>query len=199
MSATKIGGNTTNILNCYFLKQIWNVRLIISMWKTAFSSHKQYLFGFHFTRNEKRAHTDQSILQNILLCLKRNFSQIFKSSSCKKVFLKCVYHGYNLLRWMFSIPCDNWKTLIFIQISRYPDVWYNHGDCCCLLWNKCFERSPHFISVMSITRVANEPWKPWKTMKNLGKKAPEKIPGKPWKFHWHLDKSQKPSIKKTLK
>ena len=58
------------------------------MWKTNFSSHKQYLFGLLYSRNAKKAHTDESILQNVLLCLKRNVSQTFKSS--KKVFLKCI-------------------------------------------------------------------------------------------------------------
>ena len=62
---------------------------------------------------------------NILLCLKRNVSQIFKSSSSKKVFFKCVYHWYNLLRRLCFIPCDNWKTLLFIQTYHYPEVWYN--------------------------------------------------------------------------
>ena len=31
----------------------------------------------------------------------------------------------NLLRWVFFIPFDNWKTSFFIQIYRYPEVWYN--------------------------------------------------------------------------
>ena len=26
---------------------------------------------------------------------------------------------------MFFIPCSNWKVLFFIQIYRYPEVWYN--------------------------------------------------------------------------
>ena len=34
-------------------------------------------------------------------------------------------HGYNLLRWMLFIPCDNCKTLFFIQNYRYPEVWCN--------------------------------------------------------------------------
>ena len=96
------------------------------MWKNKFPSHKQYILGLFFSRNVSRAHADQSILQNILLCLKRNISQTFKSSSCKKVFLKCVYHWYNLLRWMFFITCNNWKTLFFTQIYRYSEVSYNH-------------------------------------------------------------------------
>ena len=95
------------------------------MWETNFFRHKQYLFGLLFSRNTKKAHTGQSILQTLLLCLKRNVSQTFKSSSCKKVFLKYVYHWSNLLRRMFFIPCDNWKALFFIQIYHYPEVWYN--------------------------------------------------------------------------
>ena len=73
-----------------------------------FSSHKQYLFGL--------AHTDQSILQTFLLHLRRNVSQTLKSSSWKKVFPRCVYHGYDLLRRIFFIPYDNWKIFFFIQI-----------------------------------------------------------------------------------
>ena len=94
------------------------------MKKTKFSSHKQYLFGLLFSRNAKKAHTDQSLLQTFLLCPKRKVSQTFKSGSCKKVFRKCVYHSYNVLRRMFFIPCDNWKAY-FYTIYRYPEVWYN--------------------------------------------------------------------------
>ena len=38
------------------------------MWKTKFTSHKQYLFGLPILRNTKNAYADQSILQNLLLC-----------------------------------------------------------------------------------------------------------------------------------
>ena len=58
---------------------------------------------------------------------KKNVSQTFESSSCQKVFPKCVYHWYNLLWWMFFIPCDIWKTLFFVQIHCYPEVWYNRN------------------------------------------------------------------------
>ena len=93
--------------------------------KTKFSFHKQYLFDLLLPRNVNETHTEQSILQTFLLCLERNVSQTFKISSCKKVFPKCVYHWYKLLWWMFFIPCDNWKTLFFIQIYRYLEVCYN--------------------------------------------------------------------------
>ena len=56
------------------------------MWKTKFCSHQQYLVGLLFSRNVKKVHTDQSILQTFLFCLKRNVSQVFDSSSWKKSF-----------------------------------------------------------------------------------------------------------------
>ena len=59
------------------------------------------------------------MLPTSLLCLERNNSQTLKSSTCKK------YHGYDLLRWIFFIPCDNWKTFFFIQTCHYPEVSCN--------------------------------------------------------------------------
>ena len=111
MSAIKIGGNTTNILNCYFQNKftLWHIRLNIYIWKTKFTSNKQCFSGHLFSRNAKKTRTDQSILQAFLLCLKINVSRTFKSSSSKKLFPKLVYHWYNLLRWIFFIPCDNCK------------------------------------------------------------------------------------------
>ena len=56
------------------------------MWKTKFSSHKEYLFDLLFYRNAKKAHADQSILETFLLSLKRNVSQTFKIAAAKKYF-----------------------------------------------------------------------------------------------------------------
>ena len=127
MSATKIGGNTTNILNCYFQNKftLWHIRLNIYIWKTKFTSNKQYFSGHLFSRNAKKTHTDQSILLTFLFYLKINVSRTFKRSSCKKLFPKLVYHWCNLLRWIFFIPCDNCKQYFFSQINRYPEAWCN--------------------------------------------------------------------------
>ena len=68
--------------------------------------------------------TDQSILPAFLLCLKRNDPQTFKSGSCKKSFLQCVYYWYNLLRWMFFILCGKqkdyflWKFIVTVILFR---------------------------------------------------------------------------------
>ena len=119
------------------------------MWKTNVSFHKQYLLDLFLSRNAKNADTVQNLLQTFLAALKRNVWQTFKSSSCKNVILKCVYHWYNLLWRMFFVPHDNWKTLCFIQISRYADRGLIQLPCYCVIWDKCFERSPHFIYVIS--------------------------------------------------
>ena len=88
MSTTKIAGNTTNILSCYFSKQIHTLA-------HSFSYHKQYLFSVLFPRNAKETHTDQSILENFLLCLKRNVSHTFKSGIFwkKSAFYMCYLHN----------------------------------------------------------------------------------------------------------
>ena len=123
------------------------------MWKTNFFFfHKQYLFGLLFSRNPKEAGTNQSVLQTFLLCLKRNVPQIFKSSSCIKVFLKCVCHWYNLLWQMFFISCDNWKLLFFIQIYCYPEVQYNH-HVAPLFETSVFKEICIYICYLSITKL----------------------------------------------
>ena len=58
-----------------------------------------------------------------LICLNINDSQTFKSSSCKNVFLQCVYYRCSLLRWMFFVPCDSWKTLFFLKVCRYCEIF----------------------------------------------------------------------------
>ena len=86
-----------------------------------------YLFGssFFFTvvRNVKNAHPGQRTLQIYLLCLKVKVSQSFKSSSYKKPFLHCSWYLYNLLRWMFLIPLDNWKAFLFINVCCCPEFF----------------------------------------------------------------------------
>ena len=55
------------------------------MWKTKFSSHKGYLFGLLFSRNRKKAHADQSILQTFLLWKEMSHKPL-KVAAAKKYF-----------------------------------------------------------------------------------------------------------------
>ena len=124
---TKIGKNTANFLNCYFSRLIQtfqtHIKPKIYIEKTKFASHKQYLFGLLTYRNTKKTETDQSIPHVFFLCLKRNNSQTFESSGCKNPFPQCVCYWCNLLRWMFFVLCNNWKTLLCIKVYRYSEIF----------------------------------------------------------------------------
>ena len=112
---------------------LFQIKPNIYIWKTKFDFHKQYLFCLLTSRNAKKTRTDHSIPLVFLLCLKRNDLQTLKSGSCKISFLQCVRYWYNLLRWMFLILCDTWKTLLFVKVYRYSDTF--EAPCCCLLWS----------------------------------------------------------------
>ena len=39
-----------------------------------------------------------------------------------KLFLQRLCYRYNLLWWMFLVPCDNWKMLFFLKVCRYCEI-----------------------------------------------------------------------------
>ena len=69
---------------------LWYVKLNVYIWKTKFTSQKQYSFGLLFSENAKEIYTDPIILNVFSLCPKRTVLQNFKSSSHKNLFPKCV-------------------------------------------------------------------------------------------------------------
>ena len=79
----------------------------------------------------------------MLLSLKRNVSQTFKSSSCKKAFPKCVYHGYNLLRKMLFIPCDTGWYYFYTNLSLPKGLM--KPSCCCSLKQVFWKKSTFYI------------------------------------------------------
>ena len=97
-----------------FACQTKSTYLHIYLWKTKVTSHKQHLFGLSFYRNAKKYHTDQSILQIFLVCMKRSDWQTFKCNS-KNLFPRCACYLYNLLRWM--------EDTIFIKAYPHFDFF----------------------------------------------------------------------------
>ena len=76
--------------------------LNIYIWKTTFTSHKQYLFGSFLSRNAKKTHTDTKYtaifltlsekkrLANLQMQqLQKSFSQVFVSATA--CFDECFY------------------------------------------------------------------------------------------------------------
>ena len=124
---------------------LWRIKLNIHMEKTKFASNKQDLLGLLFSKNVKKTHNRPKYTTNILLSLKRNDSQTFKSSSCKHFFLQRVCYWYNLFQWVFHILCDNWKTLFFYKSlsllwGAFPTTkFYMHS------LKQVFWRSAYFI------------------------------------------------------
>ena len=110
MSTTKIGENKTNILN-WFCKEI----------KSA--SRKQCLFGLFVSIKVKEDSHRPKYASSFLICPNLNDSQTFKCSSCKNFFLQCVFYRCNLLRWMFFVPYDSWKTLFFLEVCHYCEIF----------------------------------------------------------------------------
>lgn len=108
-----------------------------------------------FSRNSKKAHTDQSTQQFFVLGLKRNHSQTFKSSYCKKTFSPMGM----LLVQLTSCCCS------FLQLAKYfllhvvtarHDVLYQFAVTLFLLstillrsLNQYFERSPYLKFIIT--------------------------------------------------
>ena len=122
VSSTKIGENTTNILKLlFFTINLHSVtsNQISTYRKLNLPLTSSIYFVLLPLEIQKKTRTDQSIPRICLLCLKRNDPQTFKSGSCKNSFLQCVCYCYNLLRWMFFVLCDNWKTLLFMKVWNF--------------------------------------------------------------------------------
>ena len=123
-----------------FACQTKSTYLHIYLWKTKVTSHKQHLFGLSFYRNAKKYHTDQSILQIFLVCMKRSDSQTFKCNS-KNLFPRCACYLYNLLRWMEDAIFKKLiHTLIFFPLL-----------CSCFLWKKTPWKNFVFYIISTIT------------------------------------------------
>ena len=88
MSTTKISENTTSILNCYFT--LWHIKLSKYRKINSLLINSIYLI-ISSLEVQKKTHTDQSIPQVFLLCLKRNDSQPFKTIPTTKNLFSSGY------------------------------------------------------------------------------------------------------------
>ena len=86
--------------------------------------NRQYLFGLFFSIKVKEGSCRPKYTSSLLIWPNLNDSETFRSSSsCKNGYLQCVCYRCNLLRWMFFIPCDSWKTLFFLRVCRYCEIF----------------------------------------------------------------------------
>ena len=66
-----------------------------------------------------------------------------KVAAAKNLFLQCVCYRYNLLRLMFFIPYNHWKTLCFVRNCCYVDILST--VILTLSLKQVFWRSPYFM------------------------------------------------------
>ena len=130
VSPQKIGENSTNFLNCYFSNKIL---ILIHQTKYLHVGNQIYFTRAVFTwsyllyKSKEDSYRPKYTLI-FLLCPNRNDSRTFKTSSCKK---NVSPDATCFVRQMFFVPCDNWKTLYFLNVCRYFEIF--QPPCCCFL------------------------------------------------------------------
>lgn len=94
----------------------------IHMWKTNFTSYKQYFCSLYFTRNVK------GIIQNkvhyifLVVFLKRNNSQAFK---CTKLFSSVHVIGITFFDESFSFYVTTWRHYFLSNVYWYSKDFSN--------------------------------------------------------------------------
>ena len=93
VSITKIGENTTNILNCYFSKQIYTLRHQDNTYaqRIKFTLQEQYLLDLLFSKNAKETNIDQSILHKSFYSVRQKSTRKPLKEAAAKNFFSSVY------------------------------------------------------------------------------------------------------------
>ena len=102
----------------------WHIKLSVYQCKNKSTSHIQYLFGHLFSRNAKKTHADQMIVQVFLALSEKKHPS--KEEVAKNFFPSVYVIGTACFDECFFIPYDNWKTLFFTQIYHYPKDFCKH-------------------------------------------------------------------------
>ena len=125
MSATKIGKNTTNILKLLFFTI--NLHFFTSNQISTYRKLNLLLTSsiyFVFLPPEMQKRLEQTeVYTRFLIFFKKKRPTNLSKWQLQNPFLQRVCYWYNLLRWMFFILCDNWKTLLFMKVCRYSEIF----------------------------------------------------------------------------
>ena len=160
VSATKIGENMIKNSNCCFSICIYTLshqtkNLYIK--KNKLVSHKQYLFSLLSSRNGKKIHTKQSILQASFFFNEETTHKLLKLAAAKKFFLQfplVQFASMNVIYCVITGKPFPWKFIITLSVF--------YQTCCCFLWRKCLKVSPYFVShlhnnnTMQISKFQNK-------------------------------------------
>ena len=107
-----------------------------------------------FSRNAKKSHRDQIILQGYFALSEKKHTHTHTSQKPSKIAA-----AENLFPSLYAIGTamnvfityDIYKTLFNTEIYRYLEVFWE-PPCFCVFWGKCFERNSDFMfSISTIT------------------------------------------------
>ena len=138
MSTTKIGENTTIILNCYFRAKSTPspIKLNTYMQEIKFTWHRQYLFGLLFSIKVKEGSYRLKYTSIFLICPNLNDPQTFKSSSWKYFFIAFCFDE------CFLFQVITGRCYFLEKVCRYCEV-FSTVILSFFFKKKCFERSPY--------------------------------------------------------
>ena len=154
MSTTKIGKSTTKILKLLFLT------INLHFFKSNQTSTYRKLNLPLICRNAKKDSNRPKYTSRffIFYLKKKTTHKPLKVAAAKHPFVQCVCYPfvqcvwYKLLRRMFSILCDNWKTVPFVKVYRYSETLKGHVAVFFALHKKW--SSPLKISPVNVTKSA---------------------------------------------
>ena len=99
--------------------------------KNKFTSHNQYSFGPIFCGNPKKTHKKPSVQRVLLLCIKRNDSQTFKSKNCKNLPLQRVcrrvaesFSGWLLFSKFMAGLLKYYMLNVILDLFKVPSYEY---------------------------------------------------------------------------
>ena len=116
------------------------------IWKTKFTSYKQYFFVFLFSR-KKKTDTDQSILQAFYSASKEASHKPLKVAAANKSFPSMFIIDITCFDECISFHVITGNS-IFCTSLLLPRGLVQPPNCW-VLWSKCFEIFFHFMSVIS--------------------------------------------------
>ena len=91
--------------------------------KLTFTSHKQYLLGYLFSRNTKKTHTDQSTVQVFLHCLKKNTTHKSTKVATAKIFTSSAHViDTTCVNECFLFHFTTGIHSFFVKVCRYFEI-----------------------------------------------------------------------------
>ena len=127
MSATKIVKSTPNIVNCYFSKQLhFRISEQMSTYeKLNLLQIKSIYLVFSSRERQRRLIQTKAYYKIVYSVWKETSHKPLKVTAAKKFFPSMYIIGKICFDFCFFFSCNNWKTLFFMQIYHYSEVWCN--------------------------------------------------------------------------